>query len=235
MKKTIFFALILMISLLQNLLYSLDPDNKLLPTNTPYSDVNFEITVLRGNEILPFIPAIAQLRIDVFREYPYLYEGDLAYEERYLKMYSLSEHAMIVLAKEGDQVIGAITGVPIVESMDEIKELFLEKKLTTAGVYYLGEIVLLKPYRKKKIGFAMYEEFEKTVRKMGSYHQIALCEIDRSSTDPKRPREYTSLDDFWTKQGYVKHPSLITHFSYLEIGNSEETLHPMVFWTKNLK
>ena len=80
----------------------------------------------------------------------------------------------------------------------------------------------------------MYQEFEKTVRKMGAYHQIAICEIDRPSADPKRPHSYASLDAFWTRQKYIKHPNLIAYFSYPEIGDSEETLHPMVFWTKEL-
>jgi GNAT superfamily N-acetyltransferase len=233
MKKAALTALILATTLIQHSIYSTDSKQESMITTTS-SDHNFTIRTLHGEEILPYIPAIAQLRITVFHDYPYLYEGDLSYEERYLKMYSLSKNSLFVIAQEGDQVIGAITGVPVAESMEEIRELFQEKDLPTNGVYYLGEIVLFKPYRKKKIGFEMYKEFEKAVQQKGIYHQIALCEIDRPKSDPKRPRDYRSLDQFWAKNGYTKHPDLIAQFSYQEIGDSEETLHPMVFWTKNL-
>jgi hypothetical protein len=38
-----------------------------------------------GRDVLAHLPDIARLRIEVFREYPYLYDGDRAYEERYLR------------------------------------------------------------------------------------------------------------------------------------------------------
>src|SRR3989344_4682367 len=53
-----------------------------------------KIKPLRGREIIPYIHKIAALRIAIFREYPYLYEGDMSYEERYLLMYSRTEDAI---------------------------------------------------------------------------------------------------------------------------------------------
>jgi hypothetical protein len=44
-----------------------------------------EVTQLRGREIEPYLQEIAGLRITVFREFPYLYEGDLEYEMAYLR------------------------------------------------------------------------------------------------------------------------------------------------------
>ena len=46
---------------------------------------------LVGDALLPQLPALAGLRIEVFRAYPYLYEGSLAYEQDYLRGYAETE------------------------------------------------------------------------------------------------------------------------------------------------
>jgi hypothetical protein len=46
--------------------------------------------VKRGAELQSVIPAVARLRIEVFRDWPYLYEDDPAYEERHLSTYAES-------------------------------------------------------------------------------------------------------------------------------------------------
>ena len=39
-----------------------------------------KIIRLKGQEIVPYIADLAQLRIEIFRDYPYLYLGDLEKE-----------------------------------------------------------------------------------------------------------------------------------------------------------
>ena len=46
-----------------------------------------EITSLKGKQILDHIDKLAQLRIAIFKEYPYLYDGNFLYEQKYLKTY----------------------------------------------------------------------------------------------------------------------------------------------------
>jgi hypothetical protein len=41
---------------------------------------------------------LARLRIDVFHAFPYLYDGDLAYEQRYLETYLRSQDSALVAA-----------------------------------------------------------------------------------------------------------------------------------------
>lgn len=192
-----------------------------------------KIKLLRGREIIPYIHKIAQLRIAIFREYPYLYEGDMSYEERYLLMYSRTEGAILVIAEDNDEVVGAITGLPLTESMKEIKSLFIEKNIPAGGIFYLGEIIFLPEYRSKNIGYMMYQQFEKAVKEMEFYEKIALCEVVRTENNLTKPLDYKSLNSFWHRQGYVKNPDLVVDFSWKEIGAVEETKHPMVFWIKN--
>ncbi|HAB99118.1 MAG TPA: GNAT family N-acetyltransferase [Parachlamydiales bacterium] len=192
-----------------------------------------KIKTLLGKEIIPYIPKIAELRIAIFREYPYLYEGEMSYEERYLLMYSQTSHAMLVIAEDDHRVVGAVTGLPLTESMEEIKDLFLNKHIPSERIFYLGEIVLLQEYRKKNIGYLMYQQFEKAIKEMGLYEKIALCEVVRAKNDLRKPPNYQSLNRFWERQGDLKRPDLIANFSWKEIGAAKETKKPMVFWIKD--
>ncbi|MEC7838747.1 MAG: GNAT family N-acetyltransferase [Chlamydiota bacterium] len=190
------------------------------------------IKLLRGREIIQYIHKVATLRIAIFREYPYLYQGDISYEERYLRMYSRTKNAILVIAENDNEVVGAITGLPLAESMQEIKDLFVKKNIPAERIFYLGEIILLPEYRNKNIGFMMYQQFEKAVNEMQLYKKIALCEVVREEKDLRKPQGYKSLDSFWNRQGYEKHKDLVAEFSWQEIEADVETMHPMVFWIK---
>ena len=193
-----------------------------------------QIKTLRGREIAPYIDKIADLRITIFREYPYLYEGQGFDERSYLLMYPQSAQSLLVLVEDGDRVIGAALGLPLMESMEEIKSLFKAQEIHPEQFFYLGEVLLLESYRRQKMGLKMYQQLEQEVKKMGGYEKITFCEIVRSKNDLKKPFNHRSLDDFWRRQGYTKHPHLAVHFSWREIGEIEQTNHPMVFWIKDL-
>ena len=65
-----------------------------------------QLRVLAGAQIASCLDPVAQLRIAVFREFPYLYEGDAEYERRYLAAYVRSPDSVCVLACDGEAVIG---------------------------------------------------------------------------------------------------------------------------------
>jgi hypothetical protein len=56
------------------------------------------IEPLTGAAIAPAIPDLARLRIAVFAEWPYLYDGDIGYEEEYLREFAGAEDAVLVAA-----------------------------------------------------------------------------------------------------------------------------------------
>ena len=49
--------------------------------------MKLRVESLHGAEIARHVDALAALRITVFREWPYLYEGSPQYETRYLQTY----------------------------------------------------------------------------------------------------------------------------------------------------
>lgn len=58
------------------------------------------IGLFRGPEITPWLDDVARLRVAVFRDWPYLYEGDAEYERDYLGAYARSAESVFVLAME---------------------------------------------------------------------------------------------------------------------------------------
>ena len=68
-----------------------------MPTTTDSAPT---VEVLRGEQILPWLQALAELRLRVFAEWPYLYQGDAAYEAEYLSVYARSAGSVIVLARD---------------------------------------------------------------------------------------------------------------------------------------
>src|SRR5574337_1151454 len=106
-----------------------------------------EIQRFKGKDILPFIPALAALRISVFKEYPYLYEGTLEYEYDYLNTYVKCPESVIIIAREGDNIIGASSAIPLQFETIEFQQPFLDNNIDIKDVFYFGESVLKPEYR----------------------------------------------------------------------------------------
>ena len=98
-----------------------------------------------GAAVGQYLAALAVLRIEVFREYPYLYDGDVAYEEKYLATYARSPDALVAIAWDGDLLIGAATALPLTAHSDEVVPPLQAAGYDPATVYYFGESVLRPP------------------------------------------------------------------------------------------
>ncbi|WP_242469399.1 GNAT family N-acetyltransferase [Rhabdochromatium marinum] len=190
------------------------------------------IAPITGPELLAKLPAVAALRIEVFREYPYLYDGDLEYETRYLRTYAEHLDSVIVLAMDGDQVIGASTAVPMRHAGADICDPFRAYGIDPERVFYLGESIILPPYRGRGIGARFFEERERHAERLGGFDYHAFCAVERPRDDPRIPINYRYLHNFWNRCGYHRVPGLYTSFSWREIGEIQESPKPMVFWLK---
>jgi hypothetical protein len=108
---------------------------------------DIQIRLMIGHAVKPYINDLAKLRIKVFREYPYLYDGTAEYEEKYLKSYSDSPESLAVIVFHKENIIGASTGVPLEQAMEEFQMPFLEYGYELHRIFYFGESVLLKEFR----------------------------------------------------------------------------------------
>lgn len=193
----------------------------------------FHLLSLRSREILPWIDAIGSLRLRVFHEYPYLYEGTAEEEKHYLSTYAGASTSLIVLAMDNSTAIGATTCVRMSEGDPAFRACFESAGLDTADVCYLGESVLLPEYRGHGIGKLFFNHREEHARMLGC-HTTAFCAVDRPEEHRCRPAGYRPLDGFWRAQGYQKHPDLQATFVWKEIHEASESPKTLTFWLKNL-
>jgi GNAT superfamily N-acetyltransferase len=192
-----------------------------------------QIVRLKGKDIQPFISDLAQLRIRVFREYPYLYDGHVSYEEEYLNTYSSCEESVLVLVFLKDRIIGASTAIPLEFEVMAFKKPFIDHQLNIKNVFYLGESVLLPEYRGQKIYTHFFHEREMAAREYGT-KLTAFCAVKRDKDDIRRPKNYQDLHPVWEHFGYKKHAELCAYFNWKEIDTNEASDKPMEFWLKNL-
>ncbi len=195
---------------------------------------NIRIKQLVGPQIKAHIDDLVRLRIEIFRDFPYLYEGSLEYESKYLEAFSQSSESLFVVVFDGDTVVGASTGMPLAQENEEFKQPFLNHSYDPARIFYFAESVLQKEYRGTGLGVRFFEEREAYAKSLGRFEYAAFCTIERPPDHPRYPANYIPLDRFWTNRGYRKHPELVTYYSWQDLDDSEETLKPMIFWMKAL-
>jgi GNAT superfamily N-acetyltransferase len=186
-----------------------------------------------GRGVVPWISAVARLRIAVFREYPYLYDGSLAYEQEYLKELAGSERSVVVVALDGDEAAGASTGMPLAEEPAELQRPFREAGMDPAAVFYCAESVLLPAYRGRGLYPRFFAEREAHARALG-FAVSTFCAVERPEDHPRRPSDYRPLDGIWKRLGYARRPDLRATISWKDLDEEAESPKPMVFWVKPL-
>jgi GNAT superfamily N-acetyltransferase len=188
-----------------------------------------------GAAVVRHLDALAALRIEVFRDFPYLYEGSLDYEREYLRTYADSYGAVVVLALAGGEVVGASTAVPLVHETEAVMQPFIAQGFDVASIFYFGESVLRRPYRGQGIGVGFFAEREAHARAFGRFDHTAFCAVVRPADHPMRPAGYQPLDAFWTRRGYVRRPEMRCTMSWRDLGESTGSQKPMEFWLKALQ
>ena len=187
-----------------------------------------------GAALAAHIPALARLRITVFRDYPYLYDGSEAYEAEYLRTYTAAAQAMAVIARDGETVVGASTGLPLANESEAFRRPFEALGIDPATVFYCGESVLLPAWRGRGIYRAFFDGREAFARALGGMRFISFCGVLRPEDHALRPAGWTPLDPVWRHFGYAPEPRLQTTYDWKDIDQAASSAHPMQFWIKAL-
>jgi GNAT superfamily N-acetyltransferase len=141
---------------------------------------------------------------------------------------------VIVLAWDGDTIVGASTAIPLREETPEVQAPFLTANYCIDEIFYFGESVLLPEYRGQGAGVAFFRHREAHALRCGDYHYSCFCAVQRAEDHPARPADYVPLNKFWNNRGYTMQPQLQTQFSWKELGEESESPKPMTFWMKSL-
>lgn len=194
---------------------------------------SIEILRVCGAQVEPFLGDLARLRIELFRGYPYLYEGDRAYEERYLRTYAETPGSCVLLARANGIVVGASTGTPLAGETPEVRAPFEAHAIAVETIFYCGESLVDPAYR----GRGIYPQFltgrEAFAREAG-FATCAFCAVERGDAHPARPPGYRPLDPIWLRAGYTRRPELVAQYRWKDVGANAETEKPMIFWLKDL-
>jgi GNAT superfamily N-acetyltransferase len=196
--------------------------------------VTLEVRTLAGAEALAHLDELARLRIAVFAEYPYLYDGSAEYEADYLREFAGTQGSALVLASDSGRIVGAATASPMAGQKPEFRRPFEERGFDTARLFYFGESVLLPEYRGQGVGHAFFDHREAAARAAGATH-ATFASVVRPADHPAAPVGYRPHDAFWTKRGYAKVENLVTQLSWKEHGEAHESPKAMQYWLRALE
>lgn len=191
------------------------------------------VAPLTGEALDAALDDVAKLRIEVFRAWPYLYDGDLDYERNYLESYRKSEWAVVVGAFDGTRLVGASTGTPMQDHAAEFAAPFASVPVPIKNIFYCAESVLLPEYRGRGIGHSFFDSRESHAKSLGATH-TTFCAVIRPADHPARPAAYRPLDAFWKKRGYAPLEGAIARFTWKDVGEAQATEKELQFWMRAL-
>ena len=193
-----------------------------------------EIKLFDDGKIHMYIEDIARLRISIFREYPYLYDGDQGYEADYLKKFIHTEDSIMVLAFSDENIVGALTGLPLRCEEPNVREPWIQSNIQVDHLYYFSEGLLRREFRNRGIGRRMFQLAENWVENTHRYKAFTLATVIRSEDHPRKPENFSSTDRFWEKLGYRKTKDIVCTIPWKEVGEVQESPKPLLFWSKNV-
>ncbi|PEQ14020.1 GNAT family N-acetyltransferase [Novosphingobium sp. PC22D] len=188
---------------------------------------------LTGARVQAVIADLARLRMTVFAAFPYLYDGDPAYEEDYLRGFIAARDAIVVAARDGERIVGVATASPLAAQGGEIRDPVAAAGFAPESAFYFGESVLLDAYRGRGIGHAFFDRREAQARRCGARF-ACFASVIRPEDHPARPAGYRSLEGFWRKRGYAPVPGLRIEMAWKEHGEPGESAKALQVWMRDL-
>ncbi|MCC6138761.1 MAG: GNAT family N-acetyltransferase [Bdellovibrionaceae bacterium] len=197
--------------------------------------MSLSFCTVRGGEFQPYMDTLGALRISVFREWPYLYEGDLNYERKYLSTYATSSSSFGFFVFDGKELVGATTAIELLDETSEFQKPFLEQSIPVQSVIYFGESILLSKYRGLGLGKKFMQERLNYALSFTDKKYAAFCAVQREIDHPLKPKGYVPLDGFWKLQGFLPRAGMTAQFSWKDLGEQQETQKTLQFWLRSLE
>ena len=194
---------------------------------------SLNISLLSGRDAKSYALELAKLRINVFRSFPYLYDGDLTYESHYLDTYFQAKSARVVACFDSRALVGASTVVGLKDESEDFAEPFLKHGLDPNDVMYFGESMLLPEYRGLGVGKRFFEERLKYAQNSRA-KWAAFCAVVRADDHPLRPIDYKPLDGLWLQFGFEPVKDLTTKISWRQIDSLDQVKNSLQVWIKKL-
>ncbi|MBE0503682.1 MAG: GNAT family N-acetyltransferase [Desulfuromonadales bacterium] len=189
--------------------------------------------LLTGAAIADGWDEVATLRLEIFREYPYLYQGRREDELAYLGTYAAAPDACVILAYDGEAVIGAVAGMPLIHEDPEMLDAFAGTTFSLDEVYYVGELLFRPGYRNGGLGQKLLARLESHLCSLGRYRSLTCATVERPDDHPLRPRDYIPITKFLARTGFARLTGVTTSFTWRELDGVKRD-HLMQFWIKSI-
>ncbi|MGR3540165.1 MAG: GNAT family N-acetyltransferase [Hasllibacter sp.] len=190
------------------------------------------VDILSGPAIAEVVPEVARLRIAVFRDWPYLYDGDEAYERGYLGGYAAAPDAVVVIARAGGRIVGAATGMGLEGQGADVSGPMAAAGYAPNRTFYCAESVLLPQHRGRGLGHAFFDAREGHARAAGR-SAACFCAVVRPEGHPMRPPDARPLEPFWRGRGYAP-VGAMARIAWRDVGEGAETAKELRFWARPL-
>lgn len=191
---------------------------------------------LYGSAAKTHMEVLAAFRINYFREFPYLYDGTMEYELRYLDGFFNHPEACLRIGWDGDRVVAVSTSIPLIsdyEIVGDAEKLFSQRGLNGRSFIYFGEIILVPEVRGQGLFARIFADQESDAALKG-YSGTCFLAVVRNSDHPLWPKGYVQPWGKWIHLGYQK-TEILTDFNWptLQVtGRSIDQSNPMAFWVK---
>lgn len=191
------------------------------------------IQAFKGPEAKIYFKQIATLRITMFKEFPYLYEGSIEDEEEYLSIYFNSPNSVILLVLDKDKVVGFSSSIPLSEEMEEIKNPFVESDLDINSIHYIGEMIIETAYRTKGM-FNIMANYQEEYARSKEYLSIVFMTVIREHNHLLKPKNYRCLEILWKYLGYELLEGIKVKFSWKQVDGECPQDNQLGIWFKKL-
>lgn len=201
--------------------------------NCQAGEITFK--TFRGNNSVPYSKDIWNVCLQVYKEYPYLWDASGTDYTYYIESFENSKDSVVVLAFDGKHVVGVATGLRFSDyTAEHYKAPFISCGYSLDSIFYVADLLILKEYRNDSNIAVMYKKLEAIAKKDPSYFYITYNEMEDDYIH-QAPPDYKPLDKLLIKWGFVKQTETRFTTYYENINESEETPHTMVYWIKSLK
>ncbi len=191
------------------------------------------IQSFHGEQAKIYVSEVAQLRIDLFRNFPYLYDGSTAYEEKYLHTLIEAPENIIVMAFEDNAVVGAACALPMRYETLNIQQPLIDKGYDIDQIYYFGESIIRPSHRNRGFGKEFFRIREEWAQGLGWYDFITFCNIERSTDHPAKNLDYKAPDEYWKSLGFQP-TDMFCQIAWKELSEANESPKPLRFWMKEI-
>jgi hypothetical protein len=190
------------------------------------------VEMVSGADMQPYLERIVEYRLKYFKEFPYLYQGNVEEEVEFVEQYIKSSTARVLVLKDQCGNFGGFaTGISVMESShaDKLGVIINQPE----NVYYIGEMIFDELFRGKD-GFRQCLSYFQNIKEMG-YKKVCFITVQRDGKYP-RPINYHDHEGAWGVTGFEKYEQTITiSWPVIQVGGDSVAQENILnIWIKKL-